>query len=409
MSLFILCRLAFRNVVRQRRRSLLSSAVVFFGVFLLITARGLIDGLEYGSVRTQIDTNCGHLRLRPPGAKEDGLDLPLEPRIRHADGFIEKIAMQPHVIGVAPRLLFSTEMSDGRGSLRVVGVGVDPARDHTVIRLGVDPHELGGSPAGIFVGRGLLELFELGPGDGVTLVARTPAGAISALDFVVRGVIATGNPAADNIQAVLSIGDARRLLGLDEGDATEILCRLNSRHDASAIRDRLRPIVGEALTIATWWDATEDVRAVMRIRRKAMTLIVLVIMAIAAAGIANTVLMSIYERVREIGTLTAYGFTSLQIRLLFLMEGCLLGAGGSLCGAIAGSMIVSYFERTGLDLSSLTRTPEVVYPFPEVLFTEWTLRGTVEAAMFGLLVAAAATFLPARRASRLSPVEALRG
>ena len=401
-------RLAFRNVLRNRRRSLLSGSVIFFGVFFLVFARGFIDGIEYGSERTQIDTNCAHLRVVAAGAVDDGFDLPLTPRIGDARPILLRAAELPGAVAATPRIRFSADGSDGRGQLRVVAIGIDTARDAVVFPMGIDAATLEGDPPGAMVGAGILKLFEIVPGDVLTLVARTPEGSISALDFVVRGAISTGNPAVDNLHVIVPIASARELLALGESEATEVAVRLDGQRATARAASAMRSGLAPQLSIETWVEATEDIRSLMAIRRKALAIIVFVIMAIAAAGIANTVLMSIYERFREIGTVTAFGFPPASVRRLFLLEGITLGAMGSVAGMIAGSIVVLYFERHGIDITSLTQAPDVVYPISAVIYTEFDALGVLEAGAFGVLVAAVATVLPARRAARLDPVEALR-
>ena len=400
----LLLRLALRNVIRHRSRSLLSGSVIFFGVFFLICARGFVDGLEYGSEETQIATNCAHLRVMPTEVNDDGFDLPLEPRIVDTAPILESARRLDHVVGVTPRIRFSGEVSDGRSSLRVLAIGVDPTSDGEVFDLGAPP-----TTDGVVLGSGIMELFELTPGDAITLVARTPEGSISALDYVVRGALSTGNPAVDNLHVLVPIDSARRLLALDSSDSTEIAVRLDHRRHTEAVRSGLAQALPSGISARSWVDATEDIRALMTVRRRAIGIIVVVIMGIAAAGIANTILMSIYERFREIGTLAAFGFPGTWLRGMFLTEGIVLGTLGSLGGVFAGAVTVSYFERHGIDITSLTNQPDVVYPVASIIYLELSAAGLAQAGLFGILASGLATLLPARRAATLDPVEALRG
>ncbi|MFN7971104.1 MAG: FtsX-like permease family protein [Acidobacteriota bacterium] len=411
MNALLLCRLALRNVFRNARRSLLTGSVVFFGVFVLIFARGFIDGLQYGSERAQIDASCAHLRVMPKGADDTGFDLPLTPRL---DDVGPILAAAQHATGAeaaTPRIRFSAELTDGRDSVRVVAIGADLDRDGKVFTMGVDPRLVAGDPPGILIGSGLMTLFGKGPanvGDAFTLVARTPAGAISALDFLVKGIINTGNPAVDNLQVVIPIATARTLLALGPAEATEVAVRLHSQRSTGAATAALLRTVPPAIEVRTWMDATEDIRNLMRIRRRGMMITVSVIMAIAAAGIANTVLMSVFERFREIGTLMAFGYPAGSVRLLFFLEGVGIGLMGSAAGVIAGGSLVYYFERHGIDFSRFTSSPDSVYPMATIIYTELTSTGLLWSGGFGLLIASLATIWPAWRAAKLEPVEALR-
>lgn len=381
--------------------------MIFFGVFLLIFARGFIDGLEYGTERTQIDTNCAHLRIWPTGVDDNGFTLALEPRIQQTEDLLTKVPTAPGFVSATPRIRFSADVSDGRDQMPIIGIGVAADTDPDVFPLNVALDQLDGDVPGIIAGAGILTLFEKGVGDVLTLVARTPAGSISALDFMVRDVLHTGNPAVDNLQVLISLQDARVLLDLEETASTEIAIRLTSQRPteeaAAFIRHQL-----PAFELLTWLEATEEIRSLMRIRRRALSVIVFVIMSIAAAGIANTILMSIYERFREIGTIAAFGVAPGSLQLLFLLEGIALGGLGSLAGVVFGGAAVLYFERVGIDLTSVLQGPDLVYPVTQVIYTEFTVPGLLASGALGLLVSALATVFPARRAALLDPVEALR-
>lgn len=411
MNALLLARLAIRNVFRNARRSLLTGSVVFFGVFLLIFARGFIDGLEYGSERAQIDASCAHLRVMAKGADDTGFDLPITPLLADVAPLLARSREVPGFVAATPRLRFSADLSDGRDSVRVVAIGVDLDHDGAVFTMGVDQRRIAGDPPGILVGSGLMTLFGKTPkdlGDSFTLVARTPAGSISALDFLVKGVIRTGDPAVDNLQVIIPLDAARTLLSLGPTEATEVAVKLSSQRATDRAATALRAAVGPNEEVRTWVEATEDIRSLMRIRRRGMMIIVSVIMAIAAAGIANTVLMSVFERFREIGTLMAFGFPSGSVRVLFFLEGVGLGILGSLAGVVAGAALVFYFERHGINLSRFTSSPDSVYPVATVIYTELTARGLAASGLFGMAIASLATIWPAWRAAQLEPVEALR-
>ena len=148
------------------------------------------------------------------------------------------------------------------------------------------------------------------------------------------------------------------------------------------------------------------VKAISGLPRFVPFLVVLALMGMSATGIANTVLMAAYERVREIGTLRAMGMTRPGVIQLFVLEGALLGAVGGLLGAALGSAIVLWYEGQGIELPLVMATGHL--PVSNVLYLRSSFAVTARSAVFGLVTAMVASFYPAVIASRPAPAEAVR-
>ena len=164
---------------------------------------------------------------------------------------------------------------------------------------------------------------------------------------------------------------------------------------------------GSGLTAETWEERTADFREVNEIRRVAFNIVVGLILLMGAAGVANTGLMSAFERTREIGTLLAIGLAPARVRRLMTIEAVLIALTGTLIGVFAGCVFSQYFAVNGLHFPELEQAQNVAL-VPPVLFFELTVPTVAKAAAFGLGIALAAALWPAVRASRMSPIEALR-
>lgn len=409
--MFIL-RMATRNVFRQTGRTALSLVSIIFGVGVLILGRGFIGGMKENIIRAQIDTVSGHVLAVPAGYPTLGVQHPLD-TLLHLDGD-QAEWLDGHSQSWTRRTFFTTRIIHGRDAIRARGIGFDPDTDAAVFpregwRLeGTIPT---GAKDGVLVSAGLARMFGVGPGDPLTFEVRTPAGAINALELTVAGVVRSGNPAFDRIGVMMPEPLVRDLVRT--GDAfSHLALRLASRDDADSVAAGLRERMGGA-RITTWHKEAEGLLELQDMRQVMLDVIALALMAIAATGIANTVLMAAYERVREIGTLRAMGMTRGDVVRLFVTEGAIMGVAGALLGAFAGGLTVRHFATHGIDLSGMlekagsTGAYESI-PVSVMLYTEVSGTTAVVAAVFGLLVVLLASIYPALIASRLAPAQAVR-
>jgi putative ABC transport system permease protein len=278
-------------------------------------------------------------------------------------------------------------------------VGLDPTTDEAVFPR--DGFELDGSWDGLVLGARLARLVGASPGTPVVLQVRTSAGAINALSFEVAGVVKTRNPAIDNYAVLLPLDTAMELV--QAPGPSDIAIRLDHRDEAGAVAKEL----GSTWQSETYLEGAGDLLEINRVRRKAIGFLVFMIMAIAATGIANTVIMATYERTREIGTLAALGMRPGDIRRLFLIEGGTMGLVAGCLGGVVGGAINAYWASVGLDFSALGESGTAL-AFDTTLYTAFRWGPVAAGVLFGTVVAAVASLYPANWAARLDPAEAVR-
>ena len=403
----LLVTLATRNLARNLRRTLITGVTVTFGVAVSVAGWGLVEGLDENVLRAARTTQTGDLLLRPHGYPTDGMDWPL------AEAKVPDTAVIARLDAAgtwAPRTYSMVRLVKGADAARVLAVAWDPARDGTVF-----PRERwtiegswGGSTAegtaGLVLGTGLARLLGVKVDDNVILEGRTREGALNALPFRVTGVVRTDNGAMDNMGAWVRMDDAEALLLLG-GARTHVAVKLRDDQDAAALAREVTALGWDAHTTR---EEVADVLALNDLRRKALVLLVGVVMAIAGTGIANTVVMSVYVRVREIGTLLAMGLRRAQVRALFLMEGAVLGTAAGLLGAALGAALVVHFQTSGIDLGPELAQAGGNTPMSAVLYTRFTWPPLLGSLAFGVLMAVGASLWPAHHAAGLHPADATR-
>lgn len=401
--------LAFRNLTRNLRRTLISSVSVVAGVAVLILGRGFIDGLDENVIRAQEDGLSGHVSLEPAGYPEDGLTLPLE-EARPLDEAVLRALSDERVEVWAPRLWTFARLVSGPDSLRAKVLGYDPERDPQVF-----PREdwtvRGAWPAGpgeVAIGAGLAGLAGLEPGGLVVLETRTRAGAINALQFTISGIATTRNGAIDNIAVWMPLASADDLTRA-EGARSLLAVRLKRGRGAAEEALGWLPPAGWRGETAT--ASVADILAINDFRRSAISLVGFILMLISFTGIASTVVMATYERVREIGTLRALGMGPMEIRGLFLLEGLAMGLVAAALGGLIGGVTVWWYAREGIDLTAFAAQKGVSQgeiTFSTMLYLRFSWLEIARSVSFGALVAVVASLYPAHRAATLNPADAVR-
>lgn len=402
-----LLRIALKNTFRKARRSLLTALSVFVGVFMMLLGLSFIDGLDSSVVRGQIRSDTGHFRVMAKGYLEAEEENELGPLVEGWEKLKEPLAgatgTQLH-----PRLTFPAELSNGVDGLQARAVGIEPesylaAFDLPVLRSAPVPQ--GQTP--MWVGSGLAEPLGLAPGSSATLLARTRFGTYTAEEFVVAGIIRSSNASIDSTTFFIPLKKAQQLL-----DAENFVSEVVGFVPRDALAMDLQAanaasLQGQGLFMQTWKERAEPVLSLNQTRRKSLNALVFLIMLVAAASIANTMVMSAFERMREIGTYRALGLQTERVASMLLVEAAVIGVVGALLGAGIGSAVI-HGMRNGIDVSEMMASGNISVSMSTMLYVDLSMKRVLSAFFTGLIVATLAALYPAIKFSRLSPMEAMK-
>lgn len=397
--------LAARNLTRNLRRTFITSIAVVFGVAVMILGFGVVNGLDENVIRTARTTTTGDLLLRPKDYPTDGLTWPAEEAQTVPPEVLQ--AIDGHGVATA-RVVFSGRVVHGADGVRALIVGYDPATetkvfDHAAWKVeGAWPTD---TEPGAAIGERLAEILGVKLGDDLVVEARTRAGALNAMTYRVTALLSTSNTQLDAFSVWLPTPAADDL-GRLEGTRSHVAVKLDHPNaDAAAVA---------AAAEGAGWTATSDRESVTDmlqandIRRRALTVLVIMIMLIAAAGIANTVIMAAFERVREVGTLLSLGMRKLDVAALFLYEGAAMGTFAGLAGAALGAALVLHWNTHGIDLSGVLKQTGGNFTMSAVLFTAFSWPSVVASFACGVVIAVLASVYPAWTAANLNPADAVR-
>ena len=400
----MLFRLALRNLIRHRRRTLVTLAAVGVGVAAVVGVRGVLDGLQGVLIDGVVDGGTGALQVHKAGWAASLDSSPFTLLIEDADAAAATAAGVVDVTAVAPRLVFPALLSVGEQSLVARVTAIDPQRE-ALVSPGRAGHLVAGTgvqqPGDVVVGSELASIAKASEGTVAAVLGGDVDGVLNAVDGKVSGrTAAVAQGEKRSVQ--LHIDSARALLRVEgKSPASELAVRVRDRDDVDAVAARLRTALGPGFEVHTWMQLAPFVSDARATQNAVLSVLTSVFLVVILLGVANTLLMSVMERVREIGTLVALGMRRRRVLGLFVLEGALLGALGAVVGCVVGVVVVTALGARGIVLQPPGASlPATIHPSVSALF----LLRTIALAVVG---AVTASFLPAWRASRLRPVEAL--
>jgi len=401
--------LAFRNIFRQKARTLITLMTVGMGCVALILAGGFIQDTIVQVREAYIQDILGHLRIYPKHFAQKGLAHPFDHLITQPGPLLQALDKLPHVRSASPRLSFSGLASTGETTLSFIGEGVDPQREghmkeHLTFREGQFFSAKDGFE--VLLGKGLADALALHPGMPLVLVTNTIRGAMNASDVSVQGVFGTADKAFDDRAIRMPLALAQRLLRTESVQMILVLLDHTSEtHAVQSAVEKMLKAQGLDYDVQAWDTLPEAdyILKVIAFYSRIFLVLQIIIVIVVTLSVANTMNMAVLERIGEIGTLMALGTRQKGIVQLFMMEGVMMGVLGGGLGCLIGVVLAYGISLIGIPMPSPPGTTII-----------WTARiaivpGTIALA-FAMAIATAviSALLPAIKASRLDTAEALR-
>lgn len=343
----LLARLALRNVLRNRRRTSLTLLVVVAGFLALSLAGGFMAQTFEGLSGAAIRGGLGHLQFMAPGALEGDEGQSLEQSLPDGEALATRLRQDPAILDVLPRIQFMGLLSNGPKSVAFLGTGVDPGREAAHMAVldtvkdgakapgGEGSRWLSSTPGNrdVVLGLGLARTLGVSVGSSLTLMTTTANGALNAVDVEVAGLQDLGLRELNDRFLTVSLETAAVLT--EAGPARSRLSVLLRRpQDVDRELPRLRALAPET-SVHPWYELASFYRQVKLLYLAIFGFMGLVLFLVVLLATANTLLMSVMERVREFGTLRAMGLQAPDLLRLLQWEGAFLGLGGSALGLTA--------------------------------------------------------------------------
>lgn len=405
MNIFL--KIAWRNILRNKRRSAITISAVSFGLAAVIFLWSFVDGFQHQMEESIKNIITGDVQIYPQGA--EGLynvNLLLE----NPEEVRKVLAETPSIRKKVERVLASGIVSSANNSLMTFVVGEDPVqeKEFNPKNLMVKGRELQNTDEhGAILGLPMAKQLQVDLGDKIVLVLQDRFGSLVGESFRVVGFFETGSDQIDNSTVDILLPVLQRLLSA-EGQVTKILLRTDEKVPVEKIIGDLKSKLDSSkYKISPWGDIAPMLSQLVEFQQRMIFIVVLIVLAILGTGVLNTLMMSYIERIREFGLMKALGTQDRQVALLLVLETIWLTFAGTLMGAGLGLSLSYFFAQRGINLSRFGETfsnfliGTTIYP--KVYFEH------VGTAILVVLCAnLIAAFYPAWKASKLEPMEAMK-
>ncbi len=411
----LLAFIALKHLLARKRQSIVSLMGIVLGVAFFLAISSIMQGSEEDFIRRLVD-NSPHITIS---------DEFRNPRIQPADrlygdkGVVSISGVKPltesrGIRGYEKILAYLESEPDIKASPVLTGSGIISfaGQEKGVTINGMVPQEIDrvstirdyivegsmdrlyANPDGILIGVTLAKNLSLALNDTITISAQ--GGNIRT--FKIVGIFKTGRSGYDRAQIFMNLKRAQALLGRINR-INSILVKLDQPNQALLRAGDIESVI--KYKSESWQEQSEDLMSTLAIRNKIMYTVVSAVLVVAAFGIYNVISTVVMEKHRDIAILKSMGFPAADIRMIFLIQGILLGIAGNLAGIPLG--VVFMRAMSEIKFRPPGSTEAISMP------VSWGIEQFVIAASFALCAAVLASFLPARKASHVQPVDILRG
>ena len=400
--------LAWRNVWRQRRRTLIIALAMGVMMSLLVLYDGLIGGFEQAIYGNAIQLLGGNIQVHAPGYNEKIGRKPLI-ALADPDALIRVAEGHADVVAAAKRINTGGIVTNREGafSVSVIGVETDkellvsPVAQNITVGRYLDPED--GDL--IVIGQGLATAMGITVDDRITMVARATHEQNRQRTMTVVGIYDVGVPSVEKTTIYMSLLEAQQLFGLD-GQVTEVVISLEQIGQETGVVNHINANLS-GYEVDTWINSFPELKQTMDMKTSSMGVFGVIMLSVVAIGILNSQMMAVFERTREIGVMGALGMKPGGIMILFLLEGTLIGVMGAVVGAVLGTLINGALAYYGIDYGGFADLTEYTALISGRIYSQMVPMKVLQHGLTVLIIATIAAFLPARDASSREPAAAL--
>ena len=406
MTLYL--RLAWRNIWRHRRRTVIIVLAMGLSLGMMMFYDGLMDGFNNAIAGNAVRVLGGNVQVHAAGYREKVDSNPLIP-LKDDTAVVKAALAQPNVIAAARRIQTGGLITNREGSFSMSIIGIEPQAEAPVSLIA--QHIVAGrylqtdDQDSVLIGKGLADALALKVGDRVMMVGSDIHKQNRQRTMTVIGIYDIGIPSMEKTTSYISLAEAQDLFGL-RGQSTEVQITLKRVGTETAVVNALTPLL-PGYEVESWAKNYPELSNAVGRKNIVMDIFSIIIVMIAGIGILNLLLMAIYERTREIGLLGAMGLKPYQIATTFILEGALIGFVGVLAGVAVGLVVNLSLMRVGMDYSQFAGVTDYMALISGKVYPTLGVSKLAMRAIIMLVIAALAALIPAMLASRREPSEAL--
>ena len=317
--------------------------------------------------------------------------------IKNSAKIIASVEKQPGVEGIAPQVNINVFFKNGAAKINGLLSGIEVVNEDKLFEtsqyiVAGSWEELSYRNDGLIIGKGLAQKLSLWLNDNVLVVT----GDGVSRNFKIIGVIETTLGNVDNGKAYIRISAARQLISKNQSYVTDLQVNVDEFNEAQKVAHSIAPSID--YKVEAWMESNGQLEAANELRDIIAIAVSLTILIVAGFGIYNIMNMTVNEKIKEIAILKAMGFEGRDIVQIFLFQSVLIGIAGGLMGMILGYLISALINRVPFEIATLEQLPMT-----------YNVKDYASAFFFGLITTFIAGYLPAKKASKVDPVEIIRG
>lgn len=401
-------KLAWRNIWRHRRRTIIVISALGLGMMMMVFYDGMIAGFQDAIYGSAIKVLGGNIRIHAAGYSESTEATPLL-ALTNDEQVINAAMEIPNVVSASRRINTAGMATNTEGAFAVGIIGIDATAEGQINPIAQHISEgrflANDDEDSVLIGKGLADMMNLKVNDRFTLVGKSLHNQMRQRTMTVIGIYDLNVPSIEQQSVYISLNEAQTLYDL-AGQSTEVMITLKQIGQEPPVLAALQPaLAGDEPE--TWAQAFPELQAALETKNASMQVFSFVIIMIAGIGVLNLLLMAVYERTREIGLLGALGMKPGQIRTLFILEGVMLGFLGVLVGEALGIGLNALFSVVGFDFSKFSTITDYMALISGRIYTGLALQSIFTRAVPILVITILASLIPAREASQQEPSEAL--
>ena len=403
---------AWRNIWRNRRRTILTTGSIAFGLLIALTFTAIQDGSGGKMIDSTAKMNAGHVTIEP---KDFLKARSMDETVRDVTPIIRQASALPEVSGTNVRIMGQCMASTASGSVgaAIYGINYEAEKgtlyvlDHITSGEGLSE----GDTKSVLIGRKMTELLDLKLHSKLVVTLTDKRGEVVSGLLKVKGIFETGVPSVDRSVIIVPINWARGILGYGGNEANVVAIQLKDRNSAGRIAGIMEPAAkAEGTEAYTWRQTMPDLYTMLSMKQSSNRVLFLFIFVIIGAGILNTVLMGVMERLPELGVMRAIGMSPLKLWLSIMAETIMIGMVGILIGIIISSPLLYRLATHGLNMSSMLANKATTgnIAFEPIFRAEISMNHMVPIIAGVMIVIILAGLYPSILAARIKPLNAIK-
>jgi ABC-type lipoprotein release transport system permease subunit len=401
----VVTRLAWRNLWRNHRRTLIMLGAITIGIWAMMFMTSLLRGMVIEMIRDGIEGLPGHVQIHHRDYRDDPSVVNF---LMPVTGKLQVLLDSPEVVAWTERVRVPAVISSERESRGITLVGIDPATEPRISFLGEDiavGRFLDGvDDSGVLIGRKLADTLETGLGKRIVLMSQDPDNEIVDRGFRIVGVFEAAIENYEEQFVFTGRSVAQSLLRIDN-HVQEIAILGSNFRDSEQLLEKIRAVADARVRVEAWFELDVYLGTMLGVMDGFVLVWIVVVFLALSFGLVNTLVMAVFERVREIGLMLALGMKPAVILAQILVESVMLLIIGLVCGNVLALLTV-YGLRDGIDISMVAEGMEM-FGSAAMLYPRLTADDMIMANSVVILLGIVASFSPAWRASRYEPIEAI--